>query len=90
MTMEVDVSVLSPIEFGDDRHIYYQIADQIRGLIRDGILAPGARVPSEKEMARVYGCARPTIRQARELLKREGWIKTERGRGAFVVGVPSN
>jgi DNA-binding GntR family transcriptional regulator len=86
--MEVDLSVLSPIEFGDDRHIYHQIADQIRGLIRDGILAAGDRIPSENEMTRVYGCARPTVRQARDLLEREGWIKTERGRGAFVVGVP--
>jgi GntR family transcriptional regulator len=79
---------IAPIQFSDDRSIYRQIADQIRGLIREGDLAPGERIPSEGEMVAVYECARGTVRQARTLLEREGWIVMKRGRGSFVSENP--
>jgi DNA-binding GntR family transcriptional regulator len=75
---------ITPIQFSLERPVYRQIADQIRGLIRDGSLAPGSPIPSELEMMKVYGCARGTIRQARNVLELEGLIKTRRGLGSFV------
>lgn len=65
---------------------YYQIA----GLIRDGILAGtwpvGSRLPNENELARDYGVSRPTIRNAKELLSEQGFIRTIKGSGSYVKG----
>ena len=76
---------ITPIEFSDERPIYRQIADQLRDLIEQGVLAPGEPIPTEAHMVEVYGTARGTIRQARSLLEQEGLIKRRRGRGYFVV-----
>jgi DNA-binding GntR family transcriptional regulator len=85
MATEVDLPELKPIKPRKGHSLYGQIADQLRELISDGTLAPNDQIPSELEMARAFGCARGTVRQARGLLEEEGWIRTERGRGAFVV-----
>lgn len=64
--------------------LYVQIADQIRQRIASGDLAPGSAVPSEAEMVRTYGVTRQTVRRAIQLLKEEGAVYTEQGRGTFV------
>jgi DNA-binding GntR family transcriptional regulator len=83
------VQGIRPIDFDkDERAVYRQIADQIRELIRVGHFKPGKPIPPEVEMMKVYGCARGTVRQARALLEREGWIETKHGKGSFVTASP--
>jgi GntR family transcriptional regulator len=83
------VAGIRPIDFSkDERPVYRQIAEQIRELIRGKYLTPGERIPSEVQMTEVYGCARGTVRDARALLEREGWIETKRGKGSFVRATP--
>ena len=45
-----------------------QIADGIRAAIREGRLAPGARLPSWNDLATQLGVARGTVRSAYERL----------------------
>lgn len=63
---------------------YRQVADDLRAKIGTGELAPGAKLPSERELVDVYGVSRPTIRDAIGLLRSEGVVIAEHGRGVFV------
>ncbi|WP_184987039.1 GntR family transcriptional regulator [Sphaerisporangium rubeum] len=61
-----------------------RIADDLRQAIETGELLPGARLPSERELAGQYGTARNTAREAIRLLTDEGLVIPEHGRGVFV------
>jgi GntR family transcriptional regulator len=61
-----------------------QIADKLRESIASGAFGPGAKLPSERELARSYGTARNTARQAIAILQAEGLVEAEHGRGVFV------
>ncbi len=61
-----------------------RIADDLRRAIETGHLAPGSRLPSERELARQYGTARNTAREAIRLLGEAGLVIAEHGRGVFV------
>jgi GntR family transcriptional regulator len=61
-----------------------RIAGELRSAILDGELAPGALLPSERELARTHGTARNTARQAIALLQAEGLVDAQHGRGVFV------
>jgi GntR family transcriptional regulator len=71
-----------------DRPVFKQIADRLRAAIRSGEFEPGGRMPSEQELMDVHGVARGTIRQAVSLLRSEGLVRTEHGRGSFVRDRP--
>src|SRR3954452_13605994 len=71
-----------------DRPVFKQIADRLRVAIRSGELEPGARMPSEQQLMDELGVARGTIRQAVGLLRSEGLVRTEHGRGSFVRDRP--
>lgn len=58
-----------------------QIAASIRESILDGSLGSGDRLPSEEEMAEMYGCSRPTVREALRALRDDGVLTSARGRG---------
>jgi len=68
--------------------VYRQIADSLRHDIESGALGVGDQLPSENQLMADYGAARQTVRQAVALLKAEGLVYAERGRGAFVRGRP--
>jgi GntR family transcriptional regulator, transcriptional repressor for pyruvate dehydrogenase complex len=58
-----------------------QIAASIRESILAGSLGPGDRLPSEEAMAEMYGCSRPTVREALGTLRADGVLTSARGRG---------
>jgi GntR family transcriptional regulator len=68
--------------------VYRQIADSLRKQIDSGALGVGDQLASENQLIAEYGAARQTVRQAVALLKAEGLVYAERGRGAFVRGRP--
>jgi GntR family transcriptional regulator len=76
--------VLTTIDPTSDRPAYKQIADAIRGAVASGELAPGAKVPSETELVRSFGVAQGTVRNALGLLRSEGLLLAEHGKGVFV------
>lgn len=71
-----------------DRALYLQIADQLRGQVVTGKLAPGSRLPSEHSLMAAYDASRDTVRKAIGVLKGEGRLDSERGRGVTVRTPP--
>ncbi|RSD21760.1 GntR family transcriptional regulator [Amycolatopsis eburnea] len=68
---------------------FRQVAADLRRKIDAGEYAPGAKLPSERELIETYGVSRPTVREAVNLLRSEGVVDVEHGRGVF-VRPPSN
>lgn len=67
---------------------YRQVANQLRAQIVAGEYSPGAQLPSERELVEHYAVSRPTIRQAIGVLRTEGLVVAEHGRGLFVRPKP--
>ena len=68
----------------EPRRLYRQIADQIRTLIGKGEVAPGARLPAERDLARQLGVSRPSLREALIALEVEGLLDVRVGSGIYV------
>lgn len=64
--------------------IYAKIAEMLRSEIKSGSLKPGAQLPTEEELCRLYNVSRGTIQKALNLLVSEGIISRRRGIGSFV------
>ncbi|HXN21816.1 MAG TPA: GntR family transcriptional regulator [Candidatus Dormibacteraeota bacterium] len=64
--------------------LYAQIHRRLRRLIDSGEIAPGAPVPSERELSEEYDVSRMTARQALRALRQNGLVSQERGLGTFV------
>ncbi len=64
---------------------YHRIAEAIRERIREGDLAPGARLPSQRQLASTFSVTLMTLRQALEVLEREKLIVRRHGLGTFVT-----
>lgn len=67
---------------------YRQIADLLRNAIERGEYPHGSAFPSEPELAQRYGVSRPTINRAVAILRGEGLVRVERGRGTIVREIP--
>jgi GntR family transcriptional regulator/MocR family aminotransferase len=59
--------------------------DALRRAILNGRLAPGARLPATRDLAREHGLARGTVTAAFEQLAAEGYVEGAVGRGTFVA-----
>lgn len=64
---------------------YYRVKQALLERIGSGTLPPGALVPSEPELCREFGVSRITVRKAIGDLVHEGKLRTEQGKGTFVV-----
>ena len=62
------------------------VADQIRRHIELRLIGPGEALPSERELASLFGVGRATVQHALRLLERDHLVETRRGRsgGTFV------
>lgn len=65
--------------------LYTQLVRQLRAKIESGEWGPGARVPSEIELAREYGISRGTVRQAMVRLHSDGLLERAPGKGTYVA-----
>jgi GntR family transcriptional repressor for pyruvate dehydrogenase complex len=68
---------------GDGR-VSSSVVDHLRRTITDGRLAPGDRLPAERELADRLGVGRNTIREALRELTMLGLVESRRGAGTFV------
>ncbi len=73
----------------DDQPLYWRIATELLGELRDGTIPPGERLPGERQLAGHFGVSRETVRQALEVLRRSGLVATDRrGSHATLPGLP--
>lgn len=73
-------------DWGRDAPVrYHALAGAIERLIREGELAPHARLPAERRLAGELVLSRGTVTAAFELLRQRGLIETRRGSGSFVL-----
>jgi GntR family transcriptional regulator len=76
------------IDRSDTAALHDQVAAEIRRAIADGEAGPGDRLPLAKDMAAVLGVNKNTVLRALHLLRDEGLLDFQRGRGITVVGTP--
>jgi GntR family transcriptional regulator, transcriptional repressor for pyruvate dehydrogenase complex len=62
-----------------------EIAQQILDLISSGHLAPGQRLPSERELCKTFGAARSSLREALRCLSIIGVLNARVGEGTSVA-----
>lgn len=65
--------------------LWEQVAADLRAEIESGELPAGSKLPSEPDLAELYGVARVTVRTAVSRLRDEGLLKRTTGRGTFVT-----
>lgn len=65
--------------------LYLQLKELITKQIKEGILSPGEKLCSERELCELYSVSRITVRQALNELDKEGLIYRTHGKGTFVA-----
>lgn len=68
----------------DSRPPYLEVADRLRDRIAAGEFPPGSQLPTGRELADEYKVAPNTVLGAIRLLRDEGVVYTQQGRGSFV------
>ncbi|AEB64654.1 GntR family transcriptional regulator [Bacillus sp. L381] len=64
--------------------IYEQIIQQLKELCLKGIMKPGDKLPSVRELATIIIANPNTVSKAYKELERDGVIETLRGRGTYI------
>ena len=64
--------------------LWRQIQDWLEFRIKEGEMPPGSKLPTEQELAGLFGVNRHTVRRALTLLAEKDLIRTEQGSGSFV------
>jgi GntR family transcriptional regulator len=70
--------------------LHDQVAAEIRRAIAEGEARPGERLPLAKDMAAVLGVNKNTVLRALHILREEGLLDFQRGRGIRVAGTPQH
>ncbi len=68
---------------------YLQVATALRQRISSGQWTIGEKIATLEQLEKEFQVARVTIRQAVDLLQQEGLLKSEQGRGTFVMNSPT-
>ncbi len=68
---------------------YLKIKNDIEELINKGQIKPGAKLPTEHEMARDYDVSRHTVRKALDILMQDGILHKKQGVGTFYKTNPN-
>lgn len=66
--------------------LHDQVAAEIRRAIADGEAGPGERLPPARDLAAVLGVNTNTVLRALRMLREEGLLEFQRGRGITVAG----
>jgi GntR family transcriptional regulator len=69
--------------------VYLRVLEDLRAQIREGVLAPGARVPSRNGIITRYGVGETAAKHALQVLATEGLIEARAGSGSYVRAVPA-
>jgi GntR family transcriptional regulator len=70
----------------DSVPVYSRVAAELRREIAEGVVKPGARLPPARDLAAVMGVNQNTMFRALRILRDEGILEFQRGRGISVSG----
>lgn len=73
------------LDYQDRRPIYEQVTERFRTLILRGVLPPGSRLPSVRQLAMELSINPNTIQRAYMELEQDGLIYPVKGKGNFVA-----
>src|SRR3954467_11378696 len=62
-----------------------EVISQLREMIHRGDLRPGDRLPPERDLAKLLGVSRPTLRAGIRSLTAVGILQSKQGAGTFVA-----
>lgn len=66
-----------------------KIVDQLEKLIKDGKLAPGNKLPSERQLIDILGVGRSSLREGLNKLETMGFIEIKKRKGIFIKSINS-
>ncbi|MFI6979895.1 GntR family transcriptional regulator [Embleya sp. NPDC050154] len=69
---------------------YVRLVQTLQSRIEDGTYPAGSLLPSEHQLVQAFGMSRPTVVRALQILRQDGWIESQQGRGTFVRGRPES
>ena len=71
------------------RRAFEAVTEQIKGLVCSGQLKPGDKLPTERELATLFGTGRMVVRESLRLLEHSGFVQIKNGYkgGVFVKDV---
>lgn len=67
--------------------LYHQVIDNIRKLVLEGKLKSGEKLPSERDLAEMYGVSRVPVREALKTLEFLGIVQSVRGDGVYIQNI---
>ncbi len=67
--------------------LYLQVASALRRRIEEGQWQTGQKISTLEELEAEFQVARVTVRQAVDILEREGLVQRQQGRGTFVTNM---
>ena len=68
--------------------VYLRVLEDLRMRIQEGVLEPGARVPSRNAIIARYGVGETAAKHALQVLATEGLIEARAGSGSYVRKTP--
>jgi len=74
-----------PFQAVATQRLYEQVAGQVTDLVARGEFKPGDRLPPERDLAKLLGVSRPTVREAMIALEMAGLVEVRVGAGTFVT-----
>ena len=86
MGRRASTSLLIRIDPAVGGGLQQQVYQGIRRAILDGVVKPGARLPSSRELAADLRVSRTTTLLAMDQLAAEGYVVSRSGSGTFVAG----
>lgn len=66
-----------------------QVLEQLKEKIKNGDFPTGSKLPSENELARMFGVSRVPIREAISILSASGLVESIQGGGTFIKKEPT-
>ena len=64
---------------------YLRVASALRKKMQDGVYQPGERLPRQHDLARDHNVSFNTLKQALDLLEREGYVVRKVGQGTYAA-----
>ena len=70
---------------GSHEPLFLRVAEQIEQFVAGNELAPGDRLPGERELCDLLGVSRASVREALRSLETRGLVRVRHGKGVFVA-----